>query len=328
MKFLIAGFGSIGRRHMQNLLALGERDIVFYRTHRSTLPEKELEGFAVETDLNSALKHQPDGVIIANPSAKHLDVAIPAAEAGCHILMEKPVSDSMDRLDDLDAALKKNGSRMLVGFQYRFHPGLRQVKRLLNEGAIGRPLSFRAQWSEYLPGWHPWEDYRQSYSARRDLGGGVVLTLCHPLDYVRWLLGEVKSITAFTGKISDLEMDVEDCAEIGLGLENGAHGSVHLDYFQRPAVHRLEISGTEGSLRWDNADGAVQVYRVGANAWENFPAPDGFERNTMFLEETRHFIEVIKGHENPLCTLQDGVRALQMTMAIYKASEEQRVVEF
>src|SRR5512140_1907619 len=92
MKFLIAGYGSIGRRHMRNLLALGQKDILLYRTHRSTLTEEELAGFTVETDLRAALDYHPDAVIISNPTALHLDVAIPAARQGCHILMEKPVA--------------------------------------------------------------------------------------------------------------------------------------------------------------------------------------------------------------------------------------------
>jgi len=188
VKFLIGGLGSVGRRHLRNLIKLGERDILLYRTHRSTLPEAELAGFPVETDLRTALQHKPDAVIVSNPTALHMDVAIPAARAGCHLFLEKPVSHSLDGLDELDNALCEGGGRLLVGFQFRFHPGLQRLSRLLAEGVIGRPLSARACWGEYLPGWHPWEDYRQSYSARPELGGGVILTLCHPFDYLRWLL--------------------------------------------------------------------------------------------------------------------------------------------
>ena len=115
MKFLIAGYGSIGRRHMRNLLALGERDIVLLRSNRSTLPLDEIEGFPVETDLRAALDHYPDAVIISNPTAMHLDVAIPAAEAGCDLLIEKPISHSFDRLDELRAAALRGGARILVG---------------------------------------------------------------------------------------------------------------------------------------------------------------------------------------------------------------------
>jgi predicted dehydrogenase len=138
MKFLIAGLGSIGRRHFRNLIALGEKDIVLLRTRKATLPDDELAGYPVETDLAEALKkHKPDAVVVANPTSLHLDVAIPAAEAGCHILLEKPVSHSLGRLDLLEKAAAKSGSRILVGFQFRYHPTLNKARELIQSGALG-----------------------------------------------------------------------------------------------------------------------------------------------------------------------------------------------
>ena len=127
MKFLIAGLGSIGRRHLRNLRTLGETDIILYRTYCATMPDDELSGLPVETDLQHALEMKPDAVIVANPTALHLEVAIPAARLGCHILLEKPISASMDQVDQLSAVAKRSGSRILVGFQFRFHPTLRKA---------------------------------------------------------------------------------------------------------------------------------------------------------------------------------------------------------
>ncbi|MBU2609594.1 MAG: Gfo/Idh/MocA family oxidoreductase [Chloroflexi bacterium] len=238
MKFLIAGLGSVGRRHLRNLKALGETDILFYRTHRATLSDDELAGLPVETDLRRALAQKPDAVIVANPTSMHLDVAIPAAEAGCAILLEKPVSGFLDGLDELAAAAQKSGSRILVGFQFRFHPSLQKAADLLRAGAIGRILLVRAHWGEYLPDWHPWEDYKQGYAARADLGGGAARSLTHPLDYLRWLCGDVQSLWAFTGALG-LGLSVEDTADIGLRFASGAIGSVQLNYNQRPPAHHL-----------------------------------------------------------------------------------------
>jgi predicted dehydrogenase len=320
MKFMIAGFGSIGRRHFRNLLALGERDIILYRTSQSTLPDDEIAGFPVETDLQAALAHRPDAVIIANPTALHLDVAIPAARAGCSVLLEKPVAHNLERIDELKAALRQNHAHALVGFQFRFHPGLRQAAAWLADGAIGRPLSARAHWGEYLPNRHPWEDYRLSYSARNARGGGVVLTLSHPLDYLRWLLGDVSGVFAMLGKLSDLEIQVEDTAEISLAFSGGCLASLHLDYNQQPPTHTLEITGTQGTIRWDNADGTAQLYRASSQAWEICPAPQGFERNTLFLDELRHFREVVTGTAQPLCSLEDGEKALALALAVHASA--------
>jgi predicted dehydrogenase len=328
MRTLVAGLGSIGRRHLRNLLALGERQVLLYRTRRSTLPDDDLAGLPVETDLRAALDWKPDAVIVANPTALHLDVAIPAAEQGCCLLLEKPISHSMARVDELQAALVRGGGRALVGYHYRFHPGLQRVKALLPE--IGRPLSARAHWGEYLPGWHPWEDYRQAYSARAELGGGVILTLCHPLDYLRWLLGEAEALWAFAARLSDLGVEVEDTAEIGLRFASGILGSVHLDYNQRPGAHTLEITGTQGVLRWDNADGRVHIHRAAApgEGWQVFPAPPGFERNQLFLDEMRHFIAVVRGADTPRCTLEDGVQALRLALAAHESSRRGEIVRF
>lgn len=320
MKFLIAGMGSIGRRHLRNLVSLGENDIWLYRTHQATLPDDELVGFPVVTNLEEALAQKPEAVIVANPTALHLDVAVPAAKVGCHLLMEKPLSNSLDGITPLKEAVAVGKGKVLVGFQFRFHPGLNQILSLLKDGAIGRPFSVRAHWGEYLPNWHPWEDYRHGYAARTDLGGGVILTLCHPLDYLRWLLGDVRELFAFGGHLGDLDLQVEDTAEICLHFENGVVGSVHLNYNQRPPVHRLEIMGTGGTLRWDNADGAVLLSRSG-EPWESFSVPNGFERNWLFQDEMRHFIAVCKGDETPICSLDDGIWAQRLAWSALQSLE-------
>ena len=339
MKFLIAGLGSIGRRHFRNLMDLGEKDIVLLRTRKGTLPDDELAGYPVETDLQEALqKHKPDAVIVANPTSMHLGVAIPAAEAGCHILLEKPVSHSLERLDVLQKAAEKSGSKILVGFQFRYHPTLNKARNLIQSNALGKILTVRAHWGEYLPQWHPWEDYRQSYAARADLGGGVIVTLTHPLDYLRYLLGDVESLWSFNGHISPLEIDVEDVAEVGLKFRNGAVGGVHVNYFQRPPAHRLEIVGTNGTLRWDNADGILHFYNLLASfgsysdnppapVIESFSPPEGFERNQLFVAQTRHFIEIVRGEKEPICSLEDGVQALRLALAAYKSQETGRIVK-
>lgn len=321
MKFLIAGFGSIGRRHFRNLKALGEKDILLYRTGRSQLDDAELAGHVVERDLAAALAHKPDAVIVANPTALHLDVAIPAAQAGCHILLEKPISHSLAGVDELAAVAKASGSRILVGFQFRFHPGLQQAAQIIQSGALGAPLSARAHWGEYLPNWHPYEDFRGSYAARADLGGGVVLTLCHPFDYLRWLLGEVNSVWGSLGRSSELAIEVESQAEVGLEFSNGALASVHLDYLQRPGGHWLQIVCANGTLHWDAASGAL-VQRSADGSEREYPPPSGFERNELFLEQTRHFVDVVSGAAQPSCTLADGQRALQIALAVHQSAQD------
>jgi len=317
MKFLIIGYGSIGRRHFRNLLSMGEQDILFYRTHQSTLDDNELADFIVETDLKAALDHKPDAVIIANPSAYHLDAAIPAAREGCHILLEKPISHSMQRVEDFSQLVQKNGIKVLVGFQFRFHPNLLKIKELLEDNKIGRVLSYRSHWGEYLPAWHPWENYRHSYAARKDLGGGVLLTLCHNYDYLRWLFGEAQIHSALLGYNSDLGIEVEDTAEIGLISDDDIIGSLHLNFTQMPVKNILDIVGTKGSIHWDYYKNQVDLYTFnneGEVKTISYFVPDDFDRNDLFIEEMEHFIEVINGQAEPRCSLDDGIKALELSV--------------
>lgn len=322
MKFLIAGLGSIGRRHLRNLQAIGGHEVLLFRTHQATLPDEDLEGFTVYTRLEEALAQKPDGVIISNPTSLHMDVALPAAEAGAHLLIEKPIAPTLEAIPALQAALQAQQKQALVGFHFRFHPVLKKVKDLIETGMLGRPLNARVRWGEYLPGWHPWEDYRQSYAARKDLGGGVVNTLSHPFDYLRWLLGEVESLSATTARISTLEIDTEDHAEISLMFQSGSAGSIHLDYYQRPPAHTLQISFEDGLARWDNAIGDAQIFSVAQDKWSVVKPPEGFERNQLFLAEMRHFVSVCEGREASLCGLEDGVRAQEIALAVHRSAAQ------
>ncbi len=328
MKYLIAGLGSVGRRHMRNLVALGETDIVLYRTHKATLPDDELAGYPVETDFAEALKkHKPDAVIVSNPTSLHLDVAIPAAEAGCAILLEKPIAASMERVDVLQKAVQKTGSKVLVAFQFRFHPGMVKVRQLIEDGEIGRVVSAHVHFGEYLPAWHPWEDYRQGYAARSDMGGGVVATQCHSLDYLPWLVGKkVESVWGFAAKLSDLEVTADDTAKIGLRFDGGALGSLHLDYNQQPPEHEFRIIGTNGTIKWNLSDGAARIYRTEKKDWDVYPLPEGWERNVMFQQQIRHFIDVVNGKVEPSCTLQDGVQVQRLITSVIRSNATSETV--
>lgn len=316
MKFLIAGLGSIGRRHLRNLRSIGEDDVVLLRSGKSTLPDDEIGDYLTVHSVEEALEHHPDAVIISNPTALHLDVAIPAARAGSHLLLEKPISHSMVSVDDLREAVKVGEGQVLVGFQFRYHPGLQAVARWLQAGRIGNPVSARAHWGEYLPDWHPWEDFRRSYAARANLGGGVVLTLTHPLDYMRWFFGEVSEVLGKVSRRGDWDIDVEDTAEILLTHESGVLSSVHVDYIQRPPQHTIQIIGTQGSIRWDNVDGIAHLYDAGQDRWERFSPPDDFVRNDLFLDEMKHFLQVIREGRKPVCDLEDGIEAIKIALEV------------
>src|SRR5262249_48594041 len=160
--------------------------------------------------------------IVSNPSACHLPVALAAARAGAHVLIEKPLSHDLAGLDDLEEAVEARGLAAVVGFQFRFNPGLRQLRTWVRAGHIGTVVSAQAHWGEYLPEMHPWEDYRTGYAARTDLGGGVLLTLCHPFDYLRWIVGDIDDVRAQESRTETLGLSVETSVDVTLGFTSGA----------------------------------------------------------------------------------------------------------
>jgi hypothetical protein len=147
-------------------------------------------------------------VLVTGPTSLHLPVATAAAEAGCHLFVEKPLADTTEGLERLEQALARHRRSLMVGYMLRFHPLLRQVKDWLADGTLGRPLHWRSTWGEYLPDWHPWEDYREGYAARRELGGGPALTFSHDIDLALWLFGPVEQGSSMTMPASPLRMDV------------------------------------------------------------------------------------------------------------------------
>lgn len=327
MRFLIAGLGSIGRRHLRNLVSLGEKDVILYRTRQGTLPDDGLEGFPIESDLKRALEHRPDAVIIANPTALHMQVAVPAAEMGCTIFLEKPIASHTEELSEFEQLITGNPDKVFTGFQFRFNAGLQKVKKILDGHEFGRALSFQCYWGEYLPDWHNWEDYRKSYSARSDLGGGVVKTLCHPLDYLPWMFGEVKELFAVVSKISDLEIETEDGAETVLEFRNGIMGNLHLNYYRKPMRHDIEITTTSSVIKWDHASSDVVIQQHdGSHVVHS--GPDNYERNHMFLDEMKHFINVVKGNAKPLSGYEDGKKALQLAQSILQSGFYHQPVKF
>jgi predicted dehydrogenase len=189
-------------------------------------------------------------------------------------------------------------------------------------------VAARVEVGQYLPDWHPSEDYRQGYSARHDLGGGVILDAIHEIDYIRWLLGPVRSVACFAGTLSRLEVETEDTAAVLLRFAGGAIGEVHLDYVQRAYSRTCQVIGDEGTIRWDYGAGEARVYRADSRAWEAFPNPDGWRPNQMYVDELNHFLRCLAGTERPALDVHDAARVLDVALAAKASSQSGRVIAF
>lgn len=330
MKLLVVGLGSIGRRHARNWAALGLGEV--WLCQQAGRPQPELPGVKKPAfpSLQAALAAGPDVVVVSNPTSLHVATARAAVDAGSHVLVEKPLGASLVGVADLLEAADRQQVRVMVGYNLRFHPGLARLRDLLHAGAIGRPLSARAEMGEYLPGWHPGEDYRSSYSGRADLGGGPVLTFSHELDALCWLLGRPARVTCLAARVSSLEITTEDVAEMALQFAGGAVASVHVDYFRRPPRRSIEILGEDGILRWEYDENRLLVYAPATGEWRLEAGDPRFERNDMFLAELRAVAARVAGETNPngapLATGQEGAAILALALAALRSAADGRTI--
>lgn len=326
LKVLVVGTGSIGTRHIENLLALKASVSAYsYREERTGALFKKY-GIRVFPSLDSAFDSEPEAIIISTRTDQHMEVAIRAAERGIHLYIEKPLSNSMDGIDELKRLSESKSLVVEIGCMMRFHPGLRAIKELLERGEIGKPYFTRVCVGQYLPDWRPEQDYHQSYSAKSNYGGGVLFDLIHELDYLCWWFGPVSDVAAFLDHVSDLEIETEDIAQILLRFGNGLVAQVEMDYL-RPFYRRdCEVVGSEGVISWDYNSGKVTMKIKGASEAKVFDQPASFERNAMFVDHMKHFLNRIKKGDNPAVDLEEGINVLKVALAAHRASEDRRAV--
>ena len=325
-RFVVIGAGSIGRRHAKNLVALGAGTVTVCDPDPAACETAVREiGCAAVTGLDAALAPGPDAVLVCTPTHLHLPAARAAIAAGAHVFMEKPIAESLDGVADLVAAARAARRMLLVGCNMRFHPGVAALKHALDEGTPRVPPCFRARFSHYLPNWRPGSDYRNSYSARRAHGGGIVLEGVHEIDYVRWMAGEVSSVSAWAGHLSTLDIDSEDCALVELSCKSGATAQIHLDYLSPLKLRGCEIIGEDAVLRWASEGKTpervrVTRYRNGAEE-ETLLALDAYDGNAMYLEELRHFLACLDGTETPQLDGEQAYRVLELALAARDAAD-------
>ncbi len=317
MKILFTGLGSIGKRHLRLLREHEER--FDFHAYRSGETETETPEDVIEhRSLDSALESHPDVAFITNPTVEHLSTAIRCASSGCDLFIEKPLSDTISGVDELEELVNENNLITYVGCNLRFTPILKTVREVLSNNRIGAVLSFRAHAGSYLPEWRPNQDYRESYSAAPELGGGVVLDLIHEFDYLYWLLGEMRTVTGHTGQISSLEIRSEDIAEVVLETETQAIGSIHLDYFRRTPKRTLDITGEYGVIRADFNNKTIQVDTTQTTDNYSFD----YERDDVYRDQLEYFISHVRSREECQNNVTEARRVLQIATEVKEHDNE------
>jgi len=318
---LIVGYGSIGKKHLENFLQFKDIQLTVY-TKRNDLQLLRENGIKISDSLTECLKENPDVGVITNETSLHIPIAIKLAKEGLDLFLEKPLSNSLKDVEKLRAIVKKKKLITQMGCNLRFHPCIKKIKSLIDQQKIGKIISAQVQNYGYLPD-HA-EDYRNSYAGRKDLGGGVILTQIHEIDYMYWFFQEVENVVSMSGKFSALDVTAEDYMSSLLQFKNKIIGELHMDYFQRPSFRSCKIRGTKGEIYWNSDNNCVNIFNMNKRKWET-KFDNGFSHNldtyASYVEELKHFLKCVKHRKETINDLEQGVRTLKIALAIKKASK-------
>lgn len=328
-RVLIAGLGSIGARHARVVRKRlpGARIAVLRRTCEEDLPAGFDECFSTSAD---ALEFRPDAAVIAGPATTHVQVALPFAKAGVHLLIEKPIADKVAGVCEVLEAARISGSTVATGYNLRFLPSLERFRSLILGGAVGRVLSVRADVGQYLPSWRPGIDYRRTVSASASLGGGVLLELSHELDYLRWIFGEVRWVSSVLRHSSSLEIDVEDMASMIMGVgsrknESDVVVTLTMDFCRRETTRCCTVTGEAGSARWDGIAGTVELFEPNGGRWRT-EFEQIVERDATYTAEWDDFLDAVESGRVPRVSGEDGLATLRVAEAARESSRLHKVV--
>lgn len=315
MRFAVLGCGSIGRRHLRNLRTLGKTDLVVFDPVFASREAAERE-FRIESyaSLDAVWAQNPDGALVTAPSNLHLELALSAVRHNCHLFIEKPLSHTLDGVNDLVKMVEQRRLITMVGCNMRFHPGPAVVKRLVDEQTIGDVIAARIQTGSYLPEWRPWLNYRDSYSANAQPAGGALLDCIHEIDLALWYFGPGVVAGAAIKRGSSIGIEVEGLAELFVRHDNGVLTNIHLNFVQRDYRRCCQVIGEKGTIYWDFEYPLVRVYRSKSDVQRYDLAPD-WKINQMYMDELSYFLNCVDKGQQTFCTIRDGIAALRIALA-------------
>ena len=313
----IVGLGSIGCRHLILARELrSDLNIIAVRSRKGKKIEEEKLVDSVVYSLEEAIDCGIEAAIIATPAVYHAEQAIKLMEKGIHVLIEKPLSHSLYNMTELLKVNKKTKTVALLGYCLRYNSEALKFFDIINSKKIGQILHVQVDCGSYLPDWRKEMDYRESVSAKAELGGGVLLELSHELDYVRWFFGEMKSVSAKIQNSGTLDINVEDSADMIFSSEQGYSVSVHLDFNSRDIRRKCIARCTNGDLTWNAITN--KVIWTPANGSEELETYKN-DCNYIYREQLKHFFDCIENKKRPLVSLDDGAIVLNMIESAKKS---------
>lgn len=321
-KLVVIGVGSIGERHARCFQATGRAAVSIVELNealRNTIAERySVPAFA---SLEQALEAGPTVAVVAAPAHVHVPITTQLVKAGLHVLIEKPLSTSLDGIDALERLIAERGVVTGMAYVYRAFPAVNAIKQALDAGRIGRPLQFIAVCGQHFPTYRP--AYRDIYYARRDLGGGAIQdALTHVVNAGEWLLGPVRELVADAAHCALPGVEVEDTVNL-LARHGNVLASYSLNQHQAPNEMTVTIIGEQGALRWENHHNSLSFMSTPGGEWqtETFGA---MERDGVFIAQANAFLDAVERKRPVLCTVSEGLQTLRVNLAALASVDERR----
>lgn len=313
-KILIIGLGSIGERHVRNLLSLNYNNIACLRREISTARTFDISNITQFDSREEAVEWSPEYVIICSPSKNHNSDLIFWSEHCKNFLVEVPLHSSAEEIENSKDLLKKRGAKILLGHNIRFHPALKKMKEIIKSKIYGKLLFIKSEFGEYLPDCHPWEDYRTRYEARSDLGGGVLLTSLHELDHSMFLAGKYIDASGLTDTLG-LDIDCEDFATIIAKHKSGVVSQISLDFIQRDYQRSTKLCFENGIVYWELKKKSLYAFdsndkKIG---WKNILNLENYDFNQTYIDQIVYFLDEDFCNFN---SLEDGLHILKLIKKI------------
>ncbi len=323
LTFLQVGLGSMGKRRIRNLHVQGEKNITGFDILPERMKEaKEKYGIRVIDDLKKISAKDFDVMIISTPPDTHGDYIRFALRNKKHFFVEHPVSDDgyKDIFKNKNLDIVKAPSCTL-----RFYGPIKMMKKILEDGRIGKILAFQYHMGQYLPDWHPWEDYRQVYFSKKETSACREM-LPFELIWLNWLMdSKVEEISGLITKVSDLDMDADDIILANLKYANGILGNAIIDVISRKPVRTLRVLGSEGVLDWERFNQEIKLYDAKSKTTETIPVPKGnpetgyVNEEEMYNDEIKAFLEAISGRAKYPFTFEENLWNLRALFQLEKA---------
>ena len=320
-RVLIVGVGSIGERHIRCFYATGRADVGICELNdmlRNTIKDRYQVNDSFSS-LDQALVEKWDAAVVATPAHTHIGVAHQLAQSGVHLLIEKPLSTSMDGINELSEVISERGLHCAVAYVYRAHPGLAAMRDKINSGFIGKPLNLVVKSGQCFPFYRP--GYKYTYYKDHARGGGAIQdSLTHHFNIAEWLIGPIHRVCADADHLAIPGVEVEDTAHV-LARQGDAMSVITMNQFQPVNETTVDVHGDAGSVqlvmhdscwRWANEPGGVWQ----TQGWEPF------DRDYPFLTQANAFLDVIEHNNKPLCTLSEGIQTLRVNLAALRSAHE------